>query len=255
MANQNDDRQKVGFVKTPRAVEIELFGPNSKLPEKWRVFFFIKYRIQDNKRASQSERISREYIIEQTGIWPNHFSRIIKSLEEDWLIQVQRGNSRDSVATYSLHKERFTMDVIVPDLEKPKAKPNTKMVSDVDNFEAPVDKSPPQTEVNTKMVSENQVQHQNGVTENQNGVSTPLKPAPVLAVFSPRSLLTRSLELRTKALEGVASRQNEESFTHFGSGNTMQESRPEKATQLKWLKETHGAIPFEQWEQQRAVAV
>lgn len=197
----SDGVSKDGFMKSPRQLEYDLFGPESPLPEKWRVFNFIKYRIQDNKRKSQAESISREYVIENTGIWPNHFARIISSLIKDNLIEVEKGNYRDSAATYRLSTKRFTYSVIVPDIEKKKKPP-------VDNSGSDVDKSDPENVDNTKMVSEEMAQHQNGVDQHQNDVETYASIAELLAKSPSRSLLPKAPEnqnLRTPELGGQES--------------------------------------------------
>lgn len=112
--------KKKGFVKSPRQIEYEVFGPTSTLPAKWRVFFFIKYKIQDNKRHSQSESMSRDYIVKNTGICEKNFRKIIKNLEKENFIEVVQGKYRNSSSTYCLSKNRFTYPCVSSDQKSEK---------------------------------------------------------------------------------------------------------------------------------------
>ncbi len=187
---------KEGFVKSPREVEMELYGPNSPLPDRYRVFLFIKYRIQDNKRVSESENMTRKFIIRNTGVCETNFNRIIKSLEDDELLDVKRGNYRDSVATYSLHKGRFKHSVISPDKDK-HSKPTFKVVVAVDD-----NGDNNKVNRNFKMKPEGKSKLQNEVVKLQNEFETPVTIAELLAISASRSLSLDPLNINLRSLEG-----------------------------------------------------
>jgi len=209
------------FVKVPSHIIEELFSKNSPMSEKVRVFTFIQYRIQKNKRKSQSERITREYIIQKTGINAGNFSRIIRALVKEKLIEVESGSYRDSAATYRLNRERFGAESV--SFDQPKK-----------SEEKVVDKSKEQNVDNFKMKFGNNGQLQIEEPKLQNEVETDasgLKPQEISAL---RSLLTRTLEKNLRASE-----KPKESFTPLGA--------EEKRKQIAWLSQTQGMVPYETW--------
>ncbi len=188
MSDQNsqggssESKEKEGFVKSLRKVQYKVFGPDSPLPEKWRVFNFIKYRIEDNKSPGQFERISREYIIKNTGIWENNFSRIIKGLIKDDLIEVSDKNTTTDTCSYRLSRRRFGSHTVAHDKKKSK-EPH------VDNLGNDVDKSCGQPGDNIKMMLGKDSQHQNDVSQHQNdeGMGTTIPPSLYPSLNLPRA--------------------------------------------------------------------
>lgn len=226
-AEESGEKEKLGFVKSPRIVEYELFGPNSPYPEKWRVFNFIKYRIQDNKTKDEAQRLSRDLIVRETGVWKNNFSRIIEDLIQDKLIQVEKGKYRDSTFTYWLSKERFRGSVIAKD--KPK--------KNVDKYGKKDNQS--QTE-HQNHVSE----HQNDVSEHQNGVETNVSGAESLGKIFSRSLSPRALTYRSPW--GKKPKE-----THVSLGE--RKPNPPIEIQKIWLEETGGETDIHEWMAQKGV--
>jgi hypothetical protein len=227
--------EKKGFVKSPRAVEYLVFGPDSPLPEVWRVFLFIKYRIQNNKSKGQSERISREYIIAQTGIWPNNFSRIIKKLIDENLIEVTSRNS-DGVATYFLSRSYFGNEVVAFDGKR-------KHVSvPAEAAEQDVDKSCGQNVDNIKMMSESESQHQNDVSQHQIDEGMGITRVPFPKVLN-------SFRARGGGGGGFESFGEKKPKTNAHLyGLTDAEYR--KQTR-KWLAETNAEIEFGVWWEEK----
>lgn len=199
--------KKEGHVKALRSVEYELFGPDSPLSEKVRVFLFIKYRIQDNKRESESERMRREFIVRTTGISPGNFNRIVNALEIEDLIEIDRtGTYRDSAWTYRLSRKRFTGSVIAPDLRK------DRILKIVDNFENDGDKSEDSKPENFNSKLEDEPKLQNELPKLQSEVESSASTTESFEVFSLRSLSLRSLKLNPRSLQ----KKLEESFTLKG---------------------------------------
>ena len=209
-----------------------MFGPNSWLSERDRVFFFIKYRVQNNKSLSQSERISREYIISKTGIWPNHFSRVIKALIKANAIEISE--NKNGVATYRLSRSRFGADTVDFDVKKPRKHA-------VDKPEKDVDKPCGQDVDNTNLVPEDESQHQNGVCEHQNGE----------AMGITRSLPLEPLEIILKA----RGRGGKDMFgfkeNKTGDKHGLNQSEFGNYS-LEWLNQTNGEIEFGVWLKQRS---
>jgi hypothetical protein len=236
--NQNSSNliaKKKGFVKKSRAFEYLMFGPDSPLPETWRVFYFIAYRIQDNKSLGQFERISREYIIEKTGIWENHFSRIIKKLIEMNLIEVS--DKKNGVASYRLSRAYFGIDTVVFDKKQTKKVP-------VDNSQSDVDNSCGKDVDNTKLVSENESQHQNGVDQHQIGEGMGITRSLPLEPF---------INLRARADLGyIFGKKAAGAKTHEKFGLTDEEF---KKLSLAWSNETNDSgKDFGVWLEERKKA-
>ncbi len=209
------------FVKVPEHIIEELFSKNSPMSEKVRVFTFIQYRIQKNKRRSQSENITREYILQKTGINPGNFSRIIKTLVKEKLIEVEAGKYRDSAATYRINRERFGAQTVSFDLPKKNQEKvvNKSMDKNVDNFKMKFG--------NNGQLQIEEPQLQSEVETDASG----LKPQEISAL---RFLLTRALKENLRASE-----KPKESFTLLGA--------EEKKRQRTWFDQTQGLIPYDQW--------
>lgn len=218
-------KRKKGFVKSPRTVEYELFGPNSPYPEKWRVFNFIKYRIQDNKKKDEAQRITRGYILAETGVWKNNFSRIIEDLIADKLIQVERGNYRNSTFTYWLSRERFKGPTI-----------------SVDKAKAHVDKSKKKQPATKSQHQNDATKHQNDVPEHQNDVEPRASGSESLGNSSLRSPLPIA-----SILKPLLPKKEIPKETNVSSVDRKQRPSPSPKMQRIWLTETDGLMTFEKW--------
>lgn len=102
-----------GFVSELHSVQKELYGPDSPMPEKWKIFFCIKHKILRNWEKTLSRKggiISHEKIMRETGITDkSNFNRHIKHLVKEKMILADK---HDKGVFYQLHPERFGSDYI-----------------------------------------------------------------------------------------------------------------------------------------------
>lgn len=264
-------KKQEGFVQETREYRMYLYGPNSPRKDYDRIFELIRYRSENNRKEWVS--MSRDFILENTGVEPKHFARNVKKLESDDLIEVKRGNYRDSCAQYRL-KTPPHISAIVPKKPVEKA-PNSSVDNskppvdisavNVDNSNSSVDNSKYDVDKknrNTKLVSEEESKHQIGVTQHQTGgepvVSTSESqadsPSTVPCITVPELRLTVPEEKKKSGDEIL-------NLKTLGpeTGNREQLARGDWKTQLLWLKETGGGsiADYEKWlvkrqEQERA---
>lgn len=79
-----------------------LYSPNAPFNEKERVMSFIKYCVLTSERIGKTVSLNRKEIINNTGISPGNFAKIIRSLENENKISVRKASNRFSPSTYWL---------------------------------------------------------------------------------------------------------------------------------------------------------